>query len=233
MQKRSKKKEYIDEGLDSGIYTLKEYQDCLKKLGKIGDILGGNQATLSAFNKIQTSPQSILDVGCGGGFFTKVLATKYPLAKVTGVDYSAEAIQYAQKKLDESPQKLSNLNFQVPKTIELNSPPNSYDIVTCTLVCHHMSDDEIVDFLKRAKSVAKKYIIINDLHRHFLAFASFKMISSLIFRNRLISHDGLISIQRSFKKSDWINYLKKANFKKTQYKISWKWAFRWIIQIEI
>lgn len=227
MRSRSQEKEYID--LGSEFYTKEEYRDCLKKLGSVGRLLGGNLATLSAFKKLKHEPTTILDVGCGGGDFTRLLAKKYPQAEVVGIDYSKAAIEYAK----EQPQnvKLPNLTFKVPDTLELNAPLKSFDVVTATLVCHHMTDQELVDFLVRAANVARKAIILNDLHRHPLAYLSYFILNPILFRNRLITHDGLLSIKRSFTRSDWISYLHKAGFKEYQYTIKWKFPFRWIITI--
>ena len=36
---------------------------------------------------------NVLDVGCGGGMAVKMLALKYPNAKITGIDISEECIQ--------------------------------------------------------------------------------------------------------------------------------------------
>lgn len=225
MKFRSEKKELID--LGSEFYTAQEYDDCLKKLGDVGRFLGGNSAGLSAFNQLKIKPQSILDVGCGGGYFTNILAKKFPQAKVTGIDYSSKAIEHAKKH--NSP----NLSFHVPTTLELNIPEKSVDIITATLVCHHMNDTELIDFLKRAKTSARKKVIINDLHRHPIAYFFYGLIAPILFRNRLITHDGLISIKRSFTKNEWVSYLKKAGFNKDQYTIKWKFPFRWIITINL
>lgn len=221
---RSNQLELID--LGSNYYTLEEYHHCLSQLGRIGHLLGGDRATFAAFKKLPSVPQSILDVGCGGGFFTLKLAKKYPQAKIIGTDLSAQAIAFAK-----SHSPLPNVEFIVPSRAELDFASKSVDVVTSTLVCHHLTDHQLVDFLKRACRVAKKAVIFNDLHRHFLATASFALIAPLAFRNRLIFHDGLLSIQRAFTKKDWIHLLKKADIPSSCYSIHWHWAFRWIIFI--
>lgn len=229
LAKRSDQKELIDLGFEH--YTLEEYKACLEQLGKVGHLLGGNAATLSKFSQLKERPNSILDVGCGGGFFARLLAKKYPEAKVLGIDFSKEAIAYALESVQF--EKNNHLSFEVPETLELNFPPQTFDVVTATLVCHHMQDEELIEFLKRAKKVARNKIIINDLHRNFFAYCSFALIAPLLFRNRLITHDGLISIKRGFTKQEWVNYLEKAGFDSNQYEITWKWAFRWMITITV
>jgi len=222
---RSNQKELID--LGPTFYSDQEYIDCLKKLDLIGRVLGGDWATLSAFAN-RDSYDTILDVGCGGGQFTKRLAEKYPLAKVTGIDISEKAIAFAKESLDPS---ISNIHFEVPASSQLDYPDNSFDVVTSTLVCHHLTDEMLIDFLKRSYRIAKKTIIINDLHRHIVSEIGFIILSKIFFRNRLIMHDGPLSIRRAFTRNDWKAYLKAADIPTSQYKISWHWAFRWIVVI--
>jgi 2-polyprenyl-3-methyl-5-hydroxy-6-metoxy-1,4-benzoquinol methylase len=227
MQTRSSEKELID--LGPSYYTLEEYTDCLKKLGSIGRILGGNRASLAHFNKLKKTPTSILDVGCGGGDFTRVLAKKYKSAQIVGIDFSAPAITYAKKHLDNT--KYPNISFLVPDTLELNYPANCFDVVTATLVCHHMTDSELIEFLKKSVQVAKKAVILNDLHRHPVAYYSYFFLAPKLFKNRLITHDGLISIKRGFKKNEWVSLLKEAHIPPSKYSITWEFPFRWIVTI--
>ena len=229
MRTRSSQLELIDLGPE--FYTLEEYEECLDYLGKIGKVLGGNRATLQLFRNLKESPTSILDVGCGGGHFTCELAQLYPHTNILGIDLSKEAIDYARKQAKKM--NLSNVSFEVPMDKELKYADKSFDIVTCTLVCHHMLDAEIIEFLKRSQRVAKKSIIINDLHRHGLAYFCFALVAPVLFPNRLILNDGLISVKKGFTKTNWISYLSKAGLNKVNYEISWKWAFRWLIQINL
>lgn len=230
MRERLQQLEWID--LGSAYYTSDEYRDCLSKLARIGRVLGGDKATLWAFDQLSYSPKSILDVGCGGGTFTIRLGKKYPQAKVVGIDTSAEAIAFAQDQARHQPSPVSNVSFYVPETPELTYSPKSFDVITSTLVCHHLSDSQLIDFLSKSYQTAKQAIILNDLHRHPLAWTSFAATAPLLFPNRLIIHDGLISIRRAFKKQDWIRYLQAAHIPLSRCSITWHWAFRWIVKID-
>ena len=48
-----------------------------------------------------------------------------------------------------------------------------FDIVCCTLFLHHFPQKDLVKLLKQFKVQSEK-VIINDLHRHFLAYYSIK-----------------------------------------------------------
>lgn len=213
------KKSYELEALDTGEYTPEEYVDCLKKLGEIGKTLGGDRAGLSAFKKLPFTPKSILDVGCGGGYFSALLAKEYPEAQVMGIDLSKEAITFATRH-----HKRENLHFEAQREKSL-ADIAPVDVITATLVCHHMKDDELITFLKEGK-VRSHALIINDLQRGYIPYTLFKLICPR-FKNRLIKEDGLLSIRRGFTRNEWRHFLKAAGF--SHFSIRWKWGFRLVI----
>ncbi len=227
IKKRSCEPELLD--LGPSYYTKEEYDDCLYQLDRIGRYLGGNKATLATIRKLP-KPNSILDVGCGGGQFTIELAKQFPMAQVVGIDISNDAIEFARKKLQNA--NVRNVLFEVPSSNHLSYELNSFDFVTSALVCHHLNDDQLIEFLKKSYQIATKAVIINDLHRHWLAYLSFAVIAKPVFRNGLIFHDGLLSIKRAFKKQEWINYLKAADIPLEYCSITWHWAFRWMLCID-
>lgn len=227
LSKRSHESEFID--LGPSYYTESEYRDCLYHLDRIGRFLGGNRATLKSLKKLKFIPESILDVGCGSGQFTILLAEHYPEAKIKGIDISNEAIEIARKNLKEVLNTLPHVQFSLSYLHEISV---QFDVVTATLLTHHLSDQELISFLRQACQTAKRAVIINDLHRHCLASLSFKLITPILFPNRLIKHDGLLSIRRSFTRQDWCRYLEAAGINKKACSIIWHWAFRWVVTID-
>lgn len=229
-QFRSQEKEIIDLGPNH--YSREEYEDCLVKLDQIGKWLGGDSATFASLKKMNPYPDSILDVGCGGGLFTIKLASFFSKAKIAGIDLNSLAIQFAKQQLLRIHPPLKNIEFECTKEEKLQQTSRSYDAVIATLVCHHLSDQEFIDFISSACKIAKKRVIINDLHRHPFAHFLFRIVSPVFFRNRLVQHDGLISIKRAFTYDELVQLLKKAGINPSFYRIKWRWAFRWIIEID-
>lgn len=218
LNKRSEEKEWID--LGENYYTEQEYIHCLKQLNRIGRYLGGNRAGLKAFYTLKSPPKSILDIGCGGGGFTKKLARTFPTARVLGIDSNPKAIAFAKASA-----QLPNLAFACQSSDDM--PLNTrYDIVTATLLCHHFDEIELTHFVQQAIALATEAVIINDLHRHPIPYCFFALASPIFFPNRLIAHDGLISIKKGFTKKEWENTLDQCHIDPKNRNIQWHFPFR-------
>lgn len=215
------------ERLDTGEYTPQQYDHCLYQLGRVGELLGGNRATLTALAPIVHTLSSVLEVGCGGGYMANLLASRFPHLSVVGIDLNPNAIRYSLGH-----HSLPNLHFEEQAALKLPADADQYDLITANLVCHHMKDQEIVLFLREVDRSARKAVLINDLHRHVIAYFSYFALAPLLFRDRMIWEDGRLSIRRSFTRSDWIGYLAQAGIPPSRYQLRWHWPFRWTLLIQ-
>jgi 2-polyprenyl-3-methyl-5-hydroxy-6-metoxy-1,4-benzoquinol methylase len=220
---RSEEKELLDLGSD--FYTHAEYVQCLTKLFWINKLLGFFRSTVQVLKRFAPDA-SVLDVGCGGGLFILHLSRWFPRMKLQGADISAVAITDAMQTLQAWQRKnpAINVTFTLQEQHALKLGSNSVDIILLTLVCHHLTDPQLITFLQEALLAASKAVIINDLHRHRMAYWFYRLISP-VFRNRLITHDGLISIRRGFTRSEWQHLLQQAGI--SNYRLSWRFPFRW------
>ena len=120
MKNRSDRLELMDLGPDH--YSEEEYADCLKKIGRINKFLGGDRVSMRAFGRLSVAPDSILDVGCGGGLFAIQLAQRYPDTLVVGMGIDPDAIRIAWQNKNEYEEKhktkLNNLDFETSKKLE-------------------------------------------------------------------------------------------------------------------
>ena len=220
LTQRSEEKELLD--LGSAYYTAEEFHHCQKMLFKVNRLFGFFNTTVR-FLKQFPKKSFVLDVGCGGGLFLLHLSNYFPAMRFLGIDISKEAIDIAKKEQKNYPN--AAVLFQLEQQPTLSFPENHVDIVLATLVCHHLSDSELIEFLRLSLNIAKKAVLINDLQRSGLSQFFYRFISPILFRNRLITHDGLISIRRGFKRKEWKLFLEKAGIK--HYKITWCFPFRW------
>lgn len=225
-KERSQELEILD--LDSSHYTQDEYKHCLKLLGRINQWLGGFQATKKAFTHLKKNPESILEVGCGGGYLCQLMSQWFPQAQITGIDINPAAVEETRKFNFSN----KNVNSEQQQNKTLAYTTNQFDVVTTMLVCHHMNDQELVEFFRECYRICRCAVIINDLHRHIIAYTGFFLIAPIFFPSRLIWNDGCLSIRRAFHKNEWVKILTKAGFSEDQYELRWNWAFRWTLTIK-
>lgn len=229
---RSDEKEIMDDFNLEG----KALRKNLDILSGINRWLGGNHVSLNGIEKlIKGLPKSkelvIVDLGCGNGDMLRRVASlgrkKGYTFKLIGIDANKDSIAYA-KLLSLSDANISflqmNIFSEAFKELE-------YDIALSTLFLHHLSDEEILDQLNLLKKQARVGIVVNDLHRNKLAYFLFNLISFFI-NNKIIRNDGLVSIQRGFKKNELEYFSQQLDMMSD---ISWKWAFRyqWIMKTNL
>ena len=208
-------------------------RDTLDKLEKINRWLGGNLVTVKALKKaLKNHPKeqelTIVDIGCGHGDILRDVAkfgrkNGYKM-KLIGMDANPNAIAYAKELSTE----FSELTFKTEDIFSEEFKNRKFDVVLATLFLHHFKEKQLISFLGTTLKQTKIAIVVNDLHRHTLAYYLF-MLLSLFIKNTMIIEDGLTSVLRGFKRKDLVSISKKLNVKS---QISWKWAFRfqWIIQ---
>ncbi|SHG23956.1 Methyltransferase domain-containing protein [Flavobacterium segetis] len=208
-------------------------RDALDKIAKINQLLGGNKLTLQGVKELLQSKNrdkeiTIVDVGCGNGDMLRTIA-EYALGKnlkfkLIGIDANNFTISHA-KQLS---QKYLNISYLCQDIFCESFQELKYDIVLCTLTLHHFKDEQINHLLKVFYSNATMGIVINDLHRSAVAYRLFQGLCFVFQLNDMSRQDGLTSILRGFKKEELVEFSKRLN---NNYKIHWKWAFRyqWII----
>jgi 2-polyprenyl-3-methyl-5-hydroxy-6-metoxy-1,4-benzoquinol methylase len=210
-------------------------RETLDKIAKINQLLGGNQLTLRGVQELiskidKTQEITIVDVGCGNGDMLRKLTdfgtkNNYNF-NLIGIDANEFTINYA-RKLSENHQNITynceNIFSKVFKELKC-------DIILCTLTLHHFNEEEILKLQQIFFESARIGIVINDLHRSSVSYRLFQVVCVVFGLNQMTREDGLTSILRGFKKRELVAFSEKLNWK--NYKIQWKWAFRyqWIIK---
>lgn len=76
--------------------------------------------------------------------------------------------------------------------------PEQFDLVICSLALHHFSDEDAVRLLRRCRELSRRFVLVADLRRGFLAAIGVFLLTTFIFRDRMTRADGRASAQRSF-----------------------------------
>ena len=203
-----KTRSYQKELLDGEGIPFADIAQTMRELNTINTLLGGHAITLEGFKKLAKDKKEITvcEIGCGGG------------------DNLVAIVNYC--KANEIKIHCIGIDFicsDYSKVYFENKP----DIIFSSLFCHHFTDEALVFQLKWMTENTEKGFFINDLQRHWLAYYLIKILTNLFSNSYLVKNDACLSVARGFIKSDWKNIFSKSGIE--NYKISWKWAFRYLI----
>jgi SAM-dependent methyltransferase len=100
----------------------------------------------------QLAGRSILDVGCGDGYYTIGYWDRGQPRALTGVDAAAAAVRVAREKSGTRP-----IRFEVADVHKLPFPNNSFDLALIQSMLHH--DEEPAGIIREAFRVAPVVLI--------------------------------------------------------------------------
>lgn len=222
---RSKDMEIMDDLACEGSVV----EQTLRELEVINSKLGGNDISIDALNTLlkQTNGQviKVADLGCGGGdmlhLFNKWADTNNHHLQLYGIDANPFIIDYARKNL----KGVQNVSFKTENVLSKSFTSQKFDVIHCSLFLHHFSEEELIHLFSNFKKQARIGVIVNDLHRHWLAYYSIKLLTKLFSKSSMVRFDAPLSVRRAFRKKELEDLLHKAGVR--NYQLRWRWAFRW------
>ncbi|WP_044005239.1 methyltransferase domain-containing protein [Hymenobacter swuensis] len=219
-----------EELMDDLTLASEELRQNLDELETINTWLGGYAPVLNALARLRPQfppgrPLRLADVGSGGGDTLRQIARwarRHGVAvELVGVDANAFMLEYARTKCRDYPE----ISFQQADIFSPEFQRQSFDILTASLFCHHFPDAQLAPMLAQWHRQAGLAVIVNDLHRHPLAYHSIRWLTWLLNGSRLVRHDAPLSVARAFTRPDWQQLLHHAGIRR--YSLRWRWAFRW------
>lgn len=149
----------------------------------------------------------LLDVGFGDGDMLRRIAR---WAAKRGID--AELVG-----VDLNPRSELAARAHTPPNLPITWITGDYrdyvsdtDFIVSSLVAHHMTHAQLVDFLRVMEAQARRGWLVNDLHRHGFAYHGYPLLARLFSWHRIVRHDGQLSIARSYRPADWPPILAEA-----------------------
>lgn len=209
-----------DAGLDAATYA-----DVITDLARVNRVTRAQPPTL-AWLKRRCSGRvafSLLDVGFGHGDMLRAIAKWAQRAGVraelTGIDLNPRSAPVAAANTDPA----LGIRYLTGRAESLEWQP---DFIISSLVAHHMTDDEIVAFLKWMNAMASVGWLVNDLHRHWAAWIGFRALAAVFGWHPIVAHDGAVSVRRAFTRADWARLLAEAG---VEAEVRWHLPFRWTV----
>ena len=143
----------------------------------------------------------IVDLATGSGDIPRLIVD---YARKIGAKVEIDALDRQSATL-EIAKKLSaaypEISFQETNILDW-SPAEAYDIVLCTLVLHHFSDEDAVRVLWRCRESSRDFVLVSDLRRGLLATVGVYLLTALIFREPMTRYDARLSAERAFSFSE-------------------------------
>ena len=197
-----------EEQMDDPSLDPRVYDEVLKGLGRVNAWTFAARPTLSFLDRATRGRGSfsLLDVGSGEGGMLRMIAKwarrRGLEARLTGVDLNpkSEGVARAMTPGD------MPIVYRTGDYRDLGR----FDLVVSSLVAHHMSDRQLLDFLRWMESNTDRGWFVNDLHRHRLAYSGFPLLATLLRVHPIVRQDGRLSIARSFRPADWHSILAGA-----------------------
>lgn len=90
---------------------------------------------------LPAAAEDILELGCGTGALTLLLAERYPSARLTLVDAAPEMLDLTRDRLaDAFPDVRASAHFIVSTFEDLDLTEQRYDCITASMSLHHIAD---------------------------------------------------------------------------------------------
>jgi SAM-dependent methyltransferase len=197
------------EQMDDAALAAPTYAAVLRDLAVVNRWTFAARPTL-AFLSQMTRGRSrfrLLDVGFGYGDMLRMIRV-WALARglnadLVGVDRDPRSAAAASAATPPG----ARIDYVTGDYADLEGP---FDFIVSSLVAHHMSNAELVRFVTFMEDRAAIGWLVNDLHRSRSAMILFRLLASALRVHPIVRDDGILSIARSFRRSDWRPILEQA-----------------------
>jgi ubiquinone/menaquinone biosynthesis C-methylase UbiE len=183
----------IGELMDDLSRPQREFDEAYRELARVNRWLGGIRAIerfLPAGNLL------ILDVAAGACDVAEAISRSG--RRIIVLDRNPKGLKLAKRS-----------SAVTADALEMPFRDETFDVVMASLFFHHLSDEECVQVLKRMWQIARRIVLVNDLHRHPIAYFSIRALAAFN-RSVMFRHDGPVSVLRAFTARELLAIARRA-----------------------
>ena len=194
-----------DPALDAATYT-----EVLHDLAQVNSVTLARRSTLDFLRRAVGGRKSfrLLDVGFGDGDMLRAIRSwadrRGIEAELVGVDLNSRSVAAARER---TPSAMA-ISYRTGDYADLSG--EEWDCVISSLVAHHMTRDQLVQFLRFMDREARMGWFVNDLRRSRFAWLGYPLLARLMRWHPIVRHDGRLSIARSYRREEWAPILASA-----------------------
>ncbi len=194
--RRATEPELLDQGVSEA-----EALRSLSDIRLVNRWFGGRRSLRQAVGPYLSGGGCLLDVGCGSADLPAfILGSHPPGVTAVGIDLKPLHVRQAP----------AGVLRVVGDVRALPFAPRSFDVVTASLFLHHFDAPEVADVLRALFCLARRALVINDLHRARVPFLFAQAVFPWIFQSAVSVNDGLVSIRRAFRPDELLAAFREA-----------------------
>jgi len=175
--------------------------DADTRIRSIGDVtrsnvlFGGRRAAVQAVQDLLVPGASLtlLDVGTGLADIPEAIGS---LGQARGAKVLTIGLDEASDLLGVARGKIGGVVSGNATTLPFRD--HSIDVVVCSQLLHHFTDDDLPIIIRELDRVARRRVVIADLRRSRIAAAGFWLASFPLGFHPITRHDGVVSVFRGF-----------------------------------
>ena len=192
-----------EELMDADDLPADTYAAVVADLARVNVVTLAARPTLAFLDRVTRGRTALrlLDVGYGDGDMLRRIARwaarRGIAAELTGIDLNPRSEAAARAHTPPG----TAITWRTGDYAELAG--GGWDAIVSSLVAHHMTQAQLVAFLRFMEAEAARGWLVNDLHRHRFAHAGFPLLATLARWHPIVRHDGRLSIARAYRPAEW------------------------------
>lgn len=93
-----------------------------------------------------------------------------------------------------------------------------YDLVLCSLALHHFTDEAAVRLLERCRQLSRKFVLVSDLRRGWLATVGVHLLTTFIYCEAMTRTDARLSAARAFSFREFHSLAERAGWRNFEHR---------------
>lgn len=193
----------------------------LRDLARINRWLGGVELSWRAIEHVRSHDGhqrelTMLDVGTGSGDIPVALLERARRRgwrlRIEGTDVRPEIVALARDRTAGEP----HLQITLAEPDGLEYEDGSFDVVHASLLVHHHEPAEARKLIAELGRVARRAVVVNDLHRARRWWIGAWLLSRVATRNRYTRHDAPLSVRRAYTPAEIRHLAATAGLRETK-----------------